>query len=284
MKIRVLSSLVGLMVLAAVIFAYFTPIFNIAVVVMVSISLYEIYHCFGVKVLPILIVELILGVILAFSAVEWIDNFIVPTFFLFILLIAFYMVLAPEKTDIHQLGGMVFFSTIILFCFYPFVYFKSVFENLPNYNDAVYVMLLCMAIGWGSDAFAYFVGRAIGKRKLSPKISPNKTIEGALGGIFGSLLFVIIMTICYINIVAVLGFETMIKLDVKTILTLVPISIVGTGLGVLGDLFASSIKRQCQIKDFGSAFPGHGGVLDRFDSVLFIAPMMVIILDLLMYN
>ncbi len=280
MKIRILSSAVGLLVLAAVIFAYFTPVFNFAIVFVLCMALYEIYKCFGLKAMPILVLEWILAVILAFSHIEWVLGLTIPVLFCMMILIALYLIAKPDEFDIHQLGGMLSYSIIIIFCFYPFAYFRHYFQSTPNNSDAIYFMLLCMAMGWGADAFAYFVGRAFGKNKLSPKISPNKTIEGAIGGLLGSIFFVILVTIVYVNIVASLGFETMVTLELNTILILIPIAILGACLGVTGDLFASAVKRQCSIKDFGTTIPGHGGVLDRFDSVLFIAPMMVIILNL----
>ncbi len=284
MKMRLISSAVGLAVLAIVTSAYFTPVYNFVVAIVLGIALYEIYHCFGIKFMPVLIYEWALGLILVFSDINFVSQLVFPALFGFILLAALYMIIKPDDGDIHQLGGMIFYSTVIFFCFYPFIYFKEVFESLPNRSDAVYLMLLSMAIGWGADSFAFFVGSAVGKRKLAPKISPNKTVEGVIGGVFGSFLFVLILTFAYVNIVAFLGFETAIVINTQLFIVLLPISIVGTALGVIGDLFASVVKRQCQIKDFGSTFPGHGGVLDRFDSVLLIAPFLVIILKIVMYN
>ncbi len=279
MKIRILSSAIGLLILAAVVFAYFTPVFNIAVVIVLCIAMYEIYKCFGLKALPILLVEWLIAVILAFSNIKWVLDLTVPALFALMIIFAIYIIKKPDENNIHQLLGMLSYTMLIIFCFYPFVFFRTYFESLPNRSDAVYFMLLCMAMGWGADAFAYFVGRAYGKRKLSPKISPNKTIEGAIGGLFGSAFFVILLSIVYVNIISLLGFKTVITLDAPTIVILIILSTIGACLGVIGDLLASAVKRHCRIKDFGSMMPGHGGVLDRFDSVLFIAPMMVIYIN-----
>ncbi len=284
MKTRIISSAVGLIVLAVVTCAYFTLIYNVVVAIVLGIALYEIYHCFGINFKPILVFEWVLGLVLVFSDIEFVKVLIFPALFGFIILTALYMIFKPEDGDIHQLGGMIFYSTVIFFCFYPFIYFKTIFEALPHRSDAIYLMLLSMAIGWGADSFAYFVGSAIGKRKLAPKISPNKTIEGLIGGLFGSIIFVVILTLAYTFVVGLIGLETVVVINFDLFVVLVPLSIVGAALGVVGDLFASVVKRQCQIKDFGSTFPGHGGVLDRFDSVLLIAPLLVIILNFVMYN
>jgi len=114
-------------------------------------------------------------------------------------------------------------------------------------------------ISWGTDTFAYFTGRFFGKRQLFPRVSPKKTIEGGIGGIIGSVL---------INYIFVYFF-------LKEILAvIIIISLLGSILSQIGDLIASKIKRTCHIKDFGNLLPGHGGVLDRFDSSLVTIPFV----------
>ncbi len=127
------------------------------------------------------------------------------------------------------------------------------------------VTLLCMvfAISVIGDTMAYFVGTRVGGRKLCPAVSPNKTVSGAMGGLIGSML----------GALAVGGIASLWPpLDGTIPPTLVQymlIGLVGGIAGQVGDLFASLIKRHCGIKDFGSLFPGHGGMLDRMDSILF---------------
>ncbi len=109
---------------------------------------------------------------------------------------------------------------------------------------------------WASDTGAYFIGRALGRKKLAPKISPNKTIAGALGGLFLSLLLVSIYTL-------ILGIFRPLW---------IPLALLLAAVSILGDLFASCLKRDAGADDTGEIIPGHGGVLDRFDSLLFSAP------------
>lgn len=109
---------------------------------------------------------------------------------------------------------------------------------------------------WASDTGAYFVGRALGRKKLAPKISPNKTIAGALGGLMLSLLLVSIYTL-------ILGIFRPLW---------IPLAFLLAAVSILGDLFASCLKRDAGADDTGEIIPGHGGVLDRFDSLLFSAP------------
>ena len=123
-------------------------------------------------------------------------------------------------------------------------------------ESVIWVLLLSI---WASDTFAYFVGKKWGSRRIVPDISPNKTLEGFIGGFIGCVLTGWIGSIC-------LGLPTTI----------------GTGIGIivgimapLGDLFESKLKRLANKKDSGSVLPGHGGVLDRFDSVLFATPLVL---------
>src|SRR5699024_5933209 len=109
---------------------------------------------------------------------------------------------------------------------------------------------------WATDSGAYFIGRRFGKRKLWPEISPNKTIGGAIGGVLFALLLAVIFNVVY-------PFE-------NSFLSIVLITIVISLFGQLGDLVASAMKRKYEIKDFGHLFPGHGGVLDRLDSFIFV--------------
>ena len=126
---------------------------------------------------------------------------------------------------------------------------------------------------WICDTFAYFTGVLIGKHKLIPEISPKKTIEGSIGGI----IFTIIGFIVY-GLIMNSFFEAQ--------LSYVYLAILGLALSVVsqvGDLIASAIKRQYSIKDFGNIFPGHGGVLDRFDSVMLSAPVLLMINTIIIY-
>lgn len=124
-------------------------------------------------------------------------------------------------------------------------------------------ILFILFIIWATDTGAYFLGSALGKKKLWPKISPNKTIEGALGGIvLASIVGVIFQLIYPFNM---------------SMLTIIIVSIVISVVGQIGDLTASAYKRHFGVKDSGQILPGHGGILDRLDSLLFVLPLMYII-------
>lgn len=149
--------------------------------------------------------------------------------------------------------------------------------GMPLIIAFAFAMLSCIALADGAlvllsllfiascvcDMGAYFVGVSMGKHKLCSVISPNKTIEGAIGGIISSVVIASIVFTCF---------------DMVSQLWLIlPLTAVLCVVGMLGDLFASAIKRTVEIKDYGNLIPGHGGVLDRLDSVLFIAPFIFLL-------
>lgn len=125
------------------------------------------------------------------------------------------------------------------------------------------LLLLLLVWVWGADTGAYFIGRRWGKRKLAPSISPGKTVEGVVGGIFTTVLIAVVASL-YISP------------NLSYYLCLLILSVLVAVISVIGDLFESMIKRQCGVKDSGQWLPGHGGVLDRIDSLLSSAPIFAI--------
>lgn len=121
-----------------------------------------------------------------------------------------------------------------------------------------YVWLVFL-LAYITDTFAYFVGRAFGKHKLIPSVSPKKTVEGAVGGVVGAVLCCLLFEKCFGEDSHYVG--------------IVILALLGSVASQLGDLFASTMKRHFKVKDYGKLIPGHGGVLDRVDSVLFTAPL-----------
>jgi phosphatidate cytidylyltransferase len=121
-------------------------------------------------------------------------------------------------------------------------------------------VVYALLVVWFTDSGAYFTGRKIGKRKLWPEISPNKTIEGFVGGIIWAIAVALVL-------------NYFVDLD-KSILIIVIVTIAASIFGQLGDLVESALKRHFNVKDSGHILPGHGGILDRFDSILFVMPLL----------
>lgn len=149
-------------------------------------------------------------------------------------------------------------------------------RNLPWYAEGgylpgVFMLVYLLFCAWIGDSGAYFVGTFFGKHKLCPSISPKKTVEGLIGGIV--MVGIVVTAQCLVyNLI--LPSEEIYKMNYAL---LIPIGMVASVAGVLGDLSMSVIKRQYDVKDFGNLMPGHGGILDRFDSVLFVAPFVYVV-------
>ena len=146
--------------------------------------------------------------------------------------------------------------------------FNTLTTLLHMENGLFYFALACNA-AWITDAGAYFVGVFLGKHKMAPEISPKKTVEGAVGGIVVSFIAAVLIS---------LGYEAFFLKETGSIAYL-PVLIMTPLLslaGMLGDLVASYIKRDCKLKDFGNLMPGHGGVMDRFDSFVVTAPLLYV--------
>lgn len=131
-------------------------------------------------------------------------------------------------------------------------------------------------MAWLTDTGAYLFGITMGKHKLAPKISPKKTVEGAVGGVVFCVATVLLLSLVYQWICSSV-WGVSLSVDYWRLLLLVP---VGALISMLGDLSASLIKRQCGVKDYGSLMPGHGGIMDRFDSVFFVLPFLVLFIRL----
>ncbi|MDF2699227.1 MAG: phosphatidate cytidylyltransferase [Haloplasmataceae bacterium] len=146
------------------------------------------------------------------------------------------------------------------FLFFTIFYVGFSFQSLVYFlGQGIYQLLYIIFVAICTDTFAYFSGYFLGKHKLAPIISPKKTIEGAIGGTLATTIFVSIFA--YYNHI----------FDNKSVLFIVIITLILSIISQFGDLIASVMKRQYKIKDYGNLFPGHGGVLDRLDSILFTA-------------
>lgn len=170
----------------------------------------------------------------------------------------------PYNLQLGHLGGALFGALLI-----PF--FLCAVQRIAHGEHGKALCLLPFCIAFGSDIMAYQIGVIFGKHKLVPRISPKKSVEGAIGGLAGSVLFCFI----YGMVLKICFFYTV------NFLWLLLIALLGSVVAQFGDLAFSYIKRGFGIKDYGKLLPGHGGVLDRFDSIIFVAPYVWICLQIL---
>ena len=174
--------------------------------------------------------------------------------------------------------GCISVISAVLAIFGFMTWFVALFMSvimLLYHKYGLYGILPVFVCAWGTDTCAYFAGCFLGKHKLIERVSPKKTIEGAIGGAVGSTLLCLLYAwiLMLIEPVAISG--------VRFYLLFAVMGLISSVLAQLGDLAASALKRDCGIKDFGTVFPGHGGILDRFDSVIFIAPFVYFIVYVL---
>ncbi len=155
----------------------------------------------------------------------------------------------------------------------PFVFITKISFGVNDYNPKIIIGLFILI--WTNDTFAYIVGKSIGRTKLFEKISPKKTIEGFLGGIVFAVLAGYLISKYYIKAKP--------EFSEKSILIWTSIALIVGVMGTIGDLIESKFKRVAGVKDSGSIMPGHGGILDRLDSVIFVAPIIFLFYQILNY-
>ena len=230
-----------------------------AMLLISAVGLYEFYKAirlFWDKIAVIGFVALIAYyVLLLFVAPD--RALALMTIGLLVLLMIFLVITYPSY-QISQLGTVmfgVFYVPVTL----SFIYLT---RALPHGKCLVWLIVLA---SWGCDTLAYCTGMLIGKHKMTPRLSPKKTIEGAVGGVLGAVLLGVI----YAAIMKAASPET--GANIKWFAL---ICFIGAIISQFGDLAASAIKRSFDIKDYGNLIPGHGGILDRFDSVIITAPVI----------
>ncbi|GHU80772.1 phosphatidate cytidylyltransferase [Clostridia bacterium] len=269
MKVRVISSLVGLVILGVVLFFLDTLLLN-AVIGLISImAVFEVLSATKSTKFPgLCVLAILMAIVIPFVQLNFIIALIPQIVFVFILAM-FALLLKDHQKLRTERAVMVFFFAL----FIPLFFSSAIFMR-NMFGAAVGGMYLLWALGsaWLSDTGAFFAGRAFGRHKLAPLISPKKTVEGAVGGVVTACLGMLLLGFAYQSVTAAFGAE--IHIDYPLLLAVTPLF---SAIGILGDLSASVIKRQFGVKDYGSIMPGHGGILDRFDSAMFTIPAVFIV-------
>ncbi|MBQ9346799.1 MAG: phosphatidate cytidylyltransferase [Oscillibacter sp.] len=263
MKSRLLVAAVGIPLLLVIVLWLPAFVMAAALCALAAVAAWELLHCVGGEEKDILGV---MGGVFAALTVTWsrtMPDRLPVLFFLFVLAVFAYAVAEEGAVKWEQIGAVLFGGIFIAWSF-------SAFLRMEAAGVGRSALLLPFLLSFACDTCALFVGRSYGKRKLAPVVSPHKTVEGAVGGLAGSLAAGLLFTLL------IPGMRT-------RFLSMLLLSLLSGVVAQVGDLSFSLIKRQYGIKDYGRLFLDHGGVLDRFDSVLFVAPLVDFFVRIVMW-
>lgn len=265
MKTRLLSSAVGIILTLGLLFigARYNIVIDISLTILSVMCLFEGLSAKKLNKKLSVSIPCILFTVLVCLFYSY--NFVVPIL-IFALLVSLFMAMIfnHEKIAFTDIAFAVLVTAMCTFGFWAVI---SVYDYYKG-TVGIFYIITGLATSWLADGGAYFGGSFLGKRKLCPKISPKKTVEGAVAGVLSGAVLVLIEGIIFEKFI----FE----LESVNYIYLAFFGFVGALLSIVGDLSFSLIKRNCGIKDYGSLIPGHGGMLDRFDSVIFVTPLLVI--------
>ncbi len=244
--VRTVAGIIGIFILIGVLYIG-GFLMNLALFALVLIGLFELRN--ALKNIDIELNPILLVICSLFGLFEiTVYKSLKLTFYLIFYAAAFDLLFFKQR--IETASALTFSLQYLMIGFY----------SMALIDNKIFIGLIFI-IAYSTDTFAYLIGSRFGKHKLIPSVSPNKSVEGSVGGAIAA----IIITIFYLNFV----FPEFFDLKISIVLGLV-----GSIISQCGDLVASRIKRLTKIKDFGNLIPGHGGVLDRFDSVIMLAPII----------
>lgn len=278
MKQRVITAVVLLALLAVVVWQINTPVLVLVIAFLAAVAANEIMRCAKVENTFIRVVATGYAACVPFFAsakalTPWVSQAVwgkvigaVPCVVYLIALVVV-LLLAMLKgyayTTFEDVAVSVFAGALVPFGFSVFIRLRDMFQ-IEQFG--IYLIFYGLICALATDSGAQLAGMAFGKHKMSPNISPKKTVEGAIGGLIFSLI---------LNGVAIILYNRLadFKMDEFAVTVLLAACLPVSFLGMMGDLSASVLKRNFGVKDFGKIFPGHGGVMDRFDSSMFTLPV-----------
>ena len=262
-KQRLISGIV--LVIAAVAILYFGGFVTFLATAVISlIGLFELIRVIGQEKSGLAVIVYTGTILYYLLLLLGLEQYILPLMLLVLMLLAAMYVFTFPKyviSDVAICYFGLFYVSVMLSCIY----------RIRVLNDGAYMIALVFLSAWGNDTLAYCAGRLFGKHKMSPVLSPKKTVEGAIGGILGAGLLGALYGIWAGRVLMV---------SYNPILVFFFFFSVGGAISIVGDLTASAIKRNYDVKDYSNLIPGHGGILDRFDSIIFTAPIIYYILVL----
>ena len=263
---RILTTVIGLPIVIVILVFGNIYLIDVLFAIIAAMSIHEYFDSFKGKTNPVSWLGFVACGLIAFIHLipkQYIIitiGILVPTS---ILILFLQVIISNMKTNVQDIA-VTFFGI----CYIPlFLMYLPLLMGSENGKILIWFVIIA---AWGTDIFAYIIGKKLGKHKFS-KISPNKSIEGCIGGTLGAIIIALIYTFCI---------NACLKMNINYLFISV-ITLLLSVVGQLGDFSASSIKRYVGIKDFSNLLPGHGGMLDRIDSLIFIAPFAYFLLNLL---
>ena len=265
MKTRIISAAVAIVLMIIVLLLHKTVVFNIAFGLISAMAIYEIFKAtrhlkFMEPAIACCAYAFIDAVVSAFHSNGWLTFFTNRLYFgILVLFMCVYYLKFHTKFNYKNFFFMLGVAILIPYSF------GTLISMSYDERNGMFVIVMTMCAAWLADSGAYFAGTFFGKTKLCPDISPKKTVEGVVGGVISNGLLMLLVALIY----------SFIDKDISPRYFLLLLwGMIAAIIGLIGDLTASIIKRQCGIKDYGNIMPGHGGVMDRFDSLLLVAPFM----------
>lgn len=265
MKTRIITAVISAALLLAVLLSPWTALLTVAVSVICGVAVYEVLTVMGLSKHRDPSIAAVAFSMLCpwFSRIN--GGFVFVIFLLYMLSLLVLWVLSHETLSIEKIGKIFVTSLFISLSLSCLSHLRT--AGIKRDSDGLFYVFLALLIAWMADSGAYFVGTFFGKHKLCPRLSPKKTVEGLFGGIATSVLMSLFAGFIYQS--CVLSGEACVSYGEIFVL-----SVICAPLSVVGDLIASLIKRRHGAKDFGKIFPGHGGMMDRFDSLLLVLPVV----------
>lgn len=265
---RIITAIVAIAIFVPICIFSNYIVFPIAISALSIIGVYEVAKCVGqhkkwALIIPMYIFAGFIPMSRYFLLKQSHFFMLAMICFFFMLIYTFaYVMFVKNKEKISDVTTLYALFVYVVGCFSSILCVRYM-------TSGKYIYLLVFLGAWLCDTFAYFTGRFLGKHKLIPEISPKKTVEGSIGGI----VFTVAGFALYCFIVNKFWAD---KVHLSYV-TLIILGFFASIISQIGDLIASAIKRQYDIKDYGRLFPGHGGVIDRFDSVMLVAPVTYIV-------
>lgn len=272
MKQRMITVVCGMAVLILILLLYKTPVLNAAIAIVSVIAVREMFNAAAInKSKALIAVSYVYAVALPFSG--YLDYTYIGVILSSALLLASFTIMLKEHetVSIEKLALCLVMTVLITASLTGLIFMRDTLKSYNLKDLALFYICLAFIGSWITDGGGYIFGKLFGRHKLSPKISPKKTIEGAVGGVVSTVAFSVLLLTAYRAYLTSLGTAANFNY-----LSIAGLSLLCAVVSIIGDLSASIIKRQSNIKDYGTILPGHGGIWDRFDSILFVIPIIVI--------